>query len=249
MERGREAHADYKIIAKAYARIGNAYTKMENLENAVKYFQKSLTEHRTSEILLRLREVEQFKEVKDREAYQSPQISEEKRNLGNEAFKKANYPEAVKHYTESIKRAEKDPRGYSNRAAAYMKLMALPEALKDSEKAIETDPSFIKAYIRKAAVQFNMREYLKSVQTCEDALLVDAESHAGKYRSELESQKQKSSMALNGYGGVDESSDGMTQEERQKKAMSNPKVVEIMSDPVMRQILEQMSTDPEAARR
>jgi stress-induced-phosphoprotein 1 len=37
-------------------------------------------------------------------------------------------------------------------------------------------------------------------------------------------------------------------DERAKRAMNDPKVQEILSDPVMRQILEQMSTDPAAAR-
>lgn len=46
------------------------------------------------------------------------------------------------HYAESIKRNPDDPRGFTNRAAAYTKLMALPEALKDAEKAIEMDPTF-----------------------------------------------------------------------------------------------------------
>jgi stress-induced-phosphoprotein 1 len=40
----------------------------------------------------------------------------------------------------------------------------------------------------------------------------------------------------------------MTQEERLKNAMQNPKVQEILADPIMQQILQQMTTDPAAAR-
>jgi stress-induced-phosphoprotein 1 len=57
-------------------------------------------------------------------------------------FKAGNFADAVKSYTESIKRDPVDPRGYNNRAAAYTKLVALPEALKDADEAIKMDPQF-----------------------------------------------------------------------------------------------------------
>ncbi len=42
-----------------------------------------------------------------------------------------------------------DAKIYSNRAACYTKLMSFDLALKDCERAIELDPQFIKAYLRK----------------------------------------------------------------------------------------------------
>jgi len=57
-------------------------------------------------------------------------------------FKEGDFAGAVKSYTESIKRDPNDPRGYNNRALAYTKLVALPEALKDAEEAIRVDPTF-----------------------------------------------------------------------------------------------------------
>jgi stress-induced-phosphoprotein 1 len=53
--------------------------------------------------------------------------------------------DAVKAYSEAIKRDPTDPKAYNNRAAAYTQLTALPEALKDSDKAIELDPKFGKS--------------------------------------------------------------------------------------------------------
>ena len=80
---------------------------------------------------------------------------------------KGDFAASVALYAESIKRNPADPRGYTNRAAALTKLMALPEALKDTEKAIEVDPDFVKGYIRKSHVLFAMKEYSKSISAIE----------------------------------------------------------------------------------
>ena len=134
--------ADYKLIAKAYGRIGSAYAKKEDLASAIRFFEKSLTEHRTPDILNKLKDVERSKAAADRAAYIDPALSAVAREEGNRLFKDGDFAGAVKSYTESIKRDPNDARGYNNRALVYTKLVALPEALKDAEEAIRVDPSF-----------------------------------------------------------------------------------------------------------
>lgn len=75
-------------------------------------------------------------------AYIDPEKSALAREDGNKAFKDGDFPTAVKHYTESIKRDPSDARGYNNRALVYTKLAAFPEALKDANEAIKVDPKF-----------------------------------------------------------------------------------------------------------
>jgi len=237
VEVGREHYADFKIIAKAYNRMGNAYAKMNDLVNAIKYLEKSLSEHRTPDTLSKLRELEKLKVNADKEAYRNPQLSDEARERGNVLFKQQLFADAVKEYTESIKRNDADPRNYSNRAACYNKLMALPEAEKDCDKAIELDPKFVKAYIRKAAILFAKREFTKAMDVCNEAKSIDTE---GKHTAELDGQITRCYAALN-------TSSNQTPEEVQRNAQNNPEVQQILSDPVMQQILKDMQENPGAA--
>jgi len=69
IEEGRSLRADYKLIAKAYGRIGSAYQKKNDLESAIKFYQKSLTEDRTRDILNKVRDLEKLKAEEDRKAY------------------------------------------------------------------------------------------------------------------------------------------------------------------------------------
>ncbi|CAH7674428.1 hypothetical protein PPACK8108_LOCUS9335 [Phakopsora pachyrhizi] len=158
VEEGRERRVDYKTIAKSFARMGSAYLKTSNYELAIKNLERSLTEHRTPETLAKLKEAEKIKAEEERKAYINPELSDKSREEGNTCFKNGDFATAVKHYTESIKRNPSDPGAYTNRAASNSKLPALPEALKDTDLAIEVNPNFTKAYIRKALTLLAMKD-------------------------------------------------------------------------------------------
>lgn len=139
IEYGREVLADFKIIAKAFGRMGSTYEKKGDMANAVEYYHRSLTEHRTPEILAKLRAAEKAKIIENRNAYIDPEKAEEARELGNQKFKEADWPAAVEAYSEMTKRAPDDPRGYSNRAACLIKLLTFPGAVTDCDEAIKRD--------------------------------------------------------------------------------------------------------------
>ncbi|KAF8957084.1 Hsp90 cochaperone [Entomortierella lignicola] len=241
IEVGREYRADYKLIAKALGRIGTAYAKLDNLNEAIRYYGKSLAEHRTPDILGKLKEAEKTKAKADKEAYRNPALSAEARERGNALFKASDFAGAVKEYSEAIKRDDTDPRAYSNRAACYTKLMAINEALKDCETCITLDPKFVKGYIRKAAIQFLKKEYTECLETCQLAKEADVEK---KNTAEIDQQINKVYIEMN---RGPQRREGESEAETLARAQQDPEVQRIMSDPAMRSILQQMQEDPKAA--
>ncbi|KFH44448.1 Heat shock protein-like protein [Hapsidospora chrysogenum ATCC 11550] len=237
---GREIYADFKLIAKSYARIGSAYERKGDLAAAIDHFNKSLTEHRTPDVLNKLRTAEKNKAEAARKAYIDPAKAEEAREEGNKKFKETDFPGAVAAYTEMIKRAPEDPRGYSNRAAAFIKLFEFPSAVDDCNQAIKIDPKFIRAYVRKAQAYFGMRKYSECVDACTDAQTIDMEHHNGANAREIEQQQQKAFAAM--YAARDHETEEQTKERLQK----DPEIMSIMGDPVMQSILQQAQSDPQA---
>lgn len=228
---GRENRADYQLIAKPIARMGNVYLKRKNYVKAIEHLQRSLTEHRAYSVVKQLASVKKMQELEDRNAYRDPVKAEAEREDGNKSFKNGDFPCALKHYSESIKRNPDDARVYSNRAAAYTKLAEFPLALKDIDSCLKLEPKFLKAYLRKGQILQTMKETSRAKEAFQAALDIDStcqEARTGIYDC------ARLTASLN-------------PDERRKQAMEDPEIQEILNDPAMRMILEQMQENPQAA--
>ncbi|XP_010476198.1 PREDICTED: hsp70-Hsp90 organizing protein 1-like [Camelina sativa] len=243
--RGRELSLDYKMVAKALTRKGTALTKMVNCskdyEPAIEAFQKALTEYRNSDTLERLYKAERAKKEWEQKEYFDPKIGDEEREKGNDFFKEQKYPDAILHYTEAIKRNPKDPKGYSNRAACYIKLGAMADGQKDAEKCIEIDPTFSEGYSRKAAVQFFLKEYQDAMKTYQQGLKHDPNNQ------ELLDGVSRCVQQINNANRGDLTP--VELKERQAKAMQDPEIQNILTDSVMRQVLTDVQENSSAAQR
>jgi stress-induced-phosphoprotein 1 len=238
-EVGSENRADFQTIAKAFARAGKASAAAERLDDAVKYYDKALSNHRFKDYLTAKQGVERkIKELKRREKI-DPNLADEAKARGNVFFKESKFPEAIKEYTEALERNPDDgqfcSRVHSNRSACYTKMMEIPHALKDAEACIKLDPAFVKGYLRKGGCLIIMKKYTEAKEAFNEALKVSP-NHA-----EALEGIRKADMAK--YG--DQAS--MSREERAAAAMQDPEIQQILADPVMRTILEQMQQDPSSA--
>ncbi|KAJ5895603.1 hypothetical protein N7495_007294 [Penicillium taxi] len=236
VEEGRDLRADFKTIAKAFARIGSAYEKLGDLTQAIEYYHRSLTEHRTPDALNKLRNAEKVKATAEKDSYIDAAEAEKARELGQKKFQEADWPGAVEAFTEMTKRAPTDPRGYSNRAAALIKLMAFPQAVQDCDEALKLDPKFMRAFMRKGQALVAMKEYNRAIDTYTEASEVDDGTH----RREIEQQQQKCLEAQFSARA------GETEQQTMERIQNDPEIMSILQDPVMQSILQQAKTDPAA---
>ncbi|CAG8722029.1 12689_t:CDS:2, partial [Cetraspora pellucida] len=103
---------------------------------------------------------------------------ESQKNAGNEAFKREDFNTAYNIYTAAL---EIDPENkntnsklYSNRSAVLVKLGKFTEAIKDMDKALELDPTFVKVLKRRADTYMKLEKYNEAVQDLKTALEIDS---------------------------------------------------------------------------
>mmetsp|Transcript_23512 Transcript_23512/g.36783 ORF Transcript_23512/g.36783 Transcript_23512/m.36783 type:complete len:140 (+) Transcript_23512:695-1114(+) len=116
--------------------------------------------------------------------------------------------------------------------------MDFGSALKDCEKCIELKPDFPRAYARKANVQILCKQIHKAKETVEAGLTQCPDD------AELKDVQRK---VQNNIMGV-----GLSAEEREaraQEAMKDPAIATIMQDPIMREVLNDMSQNPASAQK
>eukprot|EP01017_Pseudomicrothorax_dubius_P012205 TRINITY_DN1485_c0_g1_i5.p1 TRINITY_DN1485_c0_g1~~TRINITY_DN1485_c0_g1_i5.p1 ORF type:complete len:597 (-),score=229.01 TRINITY_DN1485_c0_g1_i5:177-1967(-) len=225
---------DFAKLAKLYSRKGNAYTGLEDYDQALFWLDKSLVEDNQQKVKDERRRVEKLKKDREELAYQNPELGEKARERGNEFFKNGDYPNAVKEYDEAVRRNPKDSKAFNNKATCLTKLGDIPGALKAVERAVEIDPTFVKAWAKKGSIHQTLSEFHKAMEAYEKGLKIDPENVECK---EGLSKVQFAVMYGGGQGN---------QEERAKKAMADPEIQAILRTPEIINLLKDMEQRPNA---
>ncbi|KAH7940061.1 hypothetical protein HPB52_020615 [Rhipicephalus sanguineus] len=141
IEVGRENRADFKLIAKAYARMAGAYVKLEDYPNARTYYQKSLTEHRIPDTLSKLSDYPSAVRHYTEAIKRNPDDARLYSNRAACYQKLAEFQLALKDCEECIRLDPEFLKGYVRKGMALMAMKEHSKALNAFQKALEIDPN------------------------------------------------------------------------------------------------------------
>ncbi|XP_076765303.1 tetratricopeptide repeat domain 1 [Xylocopa sonorina] len=112
--------------------------------------------------------------------------AEKHKNKGNDYFKSGEYKEAISMYTLGIQTcplAYSKERSilYANRAAAKLKCLERESAIADCTKAIELNPGYVKAYIRRAQLYEQEEKLDEALEDYKKVLTFDSSHTEANY--------------------------------------------------------------------
>mmetsp|Transcript_562 Transcript_562/g.866 ORF Transcript_562/g.866 Transcript_562/m.866 type:complete len:262 (+) Transcript_562:59-844(+) len=99
--------------------------------------------------------------------------ADELKQLGNDAFSKKDFDEAISFYSEAIKISPTNHVLFSNRSACYAGKKEWTAASEDAKSCIKLDPTFIKGYYRLANALIEIEELDAAHSTIKQGLNVD----------------------------------------------------------------------------
>jgi stress-induced-phosphoprotein 1 len=250
--KGREVMCDYKLIAKAFVRIGNTHmrraaradgfeAKEPFYNEAIEAYAKSLLEHYTNDAFDRQKKAKALLKKHKEAAYQDPEKAAAAKEQGNEHFKKSEFVQAQECYSEAIARDPKNHLYLSNRATCYIKMNEMELALKDLDACIKLDPTFPKAYLNKANILYHRKEFHKVIPLYE--LVLELAEEAG---DEASKQKAKDGLAQT-QQAIQRAQYDAPDEERLQRAQADPEIQAILSDPMVQQAIRDFQENPKYA--
>jgi serine/threonine-protein phosphatase 5 len=84
--------------------------------------------------------------------------------LGNECFNDHKYGKAAWYYSQAIEAGGEQAVFYANRSLCHIKLESYGEAISDASRCIELDPSYLKAYFRRAEAFLALARFREALE-------------------------------------------------------------------------------------
>ena len=131
-------------------------------------------------------------------------MAEEAKSAGDVAYRAKNFDEAISKYTSAMElnaEATNDwlLKIYSNRCAVYTANQNYPSALKDANKCISLDATWVKGYVRKGDVCFRLHKFDESIDAYEKAIVLapaDAAVYTTKKNASAKALQEESRKSI-----------------------------------------------------
>ena len=182
---GRDHRADYELVHKIYVRMGKALVKKGDLPGGLEHFASAQVEYRDKATERLIKNLEMDIKKAKTAAYVDPEKALAAKEEGNVKFREGKFAESIPHYEEAIKRDPKNPAYNNNLAAALTKLGNFAAAKQACEKALDLDPSYVKAIAKKGDLEFLMKEYHKALESYKKGLALEPANAACRAGQEM----------------------------------------------------------------
>eukprot|EP00469_Lotharella_globosa_P003544 CAMPEP_0167806392 /NCGR_PEP_ID=MMETSP0111_2-20121227/21812_1 /TAXON_ID=91324 /ORGANISM="Lotharella globosa, Strain CCCM811" /LENGTH=377 /DNA_ID=CAMNT_0007703859 /DNA_START=132 /DNA_END=1265 /DNA_ORIENTATION=+ len=226
---------DDKALGRSYSRLGTICHQKGNFSGAIHWFKHSIVEYTYDDTAIKLRAAEKALKQQEELAYIDPVKSAEAKAKGNAMFREGDYSDALKMYTEAIKRNPKDPKAWNNRAACYQKLYELKFGIADAKKAVELDPKYVKAYSRLGQMYYGLKDLSKAA----DAFQKMLDLEPGNQDAQRGLQMCQAARGGGASGGGQE-----VPEDVKQRIAQDPEAMGILQDPKMQEVLREMQANP-----
>jgi len=169
--------ASYCMKAKEQEQSGDIPGAMKTLELA------SRLDAGNSEIERLLRKVKPQYEAIEKKRKAGLSSVERHKEQGDEAYKNANFEQAIEHYTKCLDTLKRDGKGdselalkaYSNRAACYKQISNFDGTIADCSAVLEVEHDNVKALIRRAQAFEGVERYRFALQDVKAVLAMPYE--------------------------------------------------------------------------
>ena len=237
IDTGRSQRAPYEDIAKVYQRMAAAHLKRDDFESAKECYSKAQMEHFDKAVERKVKMLELDMKQKAIKAYVNPELGAEAKERGNAAFRENDFPTAIREYEEAVKRDPTNAAYRNNLAAALLKMGDFSGAKREVEKSLELDKNYVKAWAKKGDIEFFMKEYHRALDSYKAGLQLEPDNA-------LCTRGLSKTMAQINSTQSDE-----VNKERAAHAMADPEIQFILQDPIVRQTLQDLQENPQAAQR
>eukprot|EP00461_Guttulinopsis_vulgaris_P002593 UN02594 len=115
--------------------------------------------------------------------------AEKYKDQGNDEFKKGNFSKAIECYTYATELDPKNPVYFTNRSMCYFKMQEYAKSLRDAQKAIGLNSSWVKGYYRAGMAQIELGDLKAALASLEKA--AELEPNTAAYQQAAEDCKNK----------------------------------------------------------